>query len=310
MNLSKKGGGWTWILGAIVFLLCVNAAYAIIELVVTGPQTVINVLSLVDGTYYVSVSVYFLTSVLAATVSFGYLCSASSGRLLMESVATKMPDAIDMKLRHSRQQLEKVVTKKFAALLMSDFKVAEALKNIEMQLGETRKRIEKIDETMRNKYGKAVKRQIAGLEDVKKKIEQLESQLMPKPRLTSRSVVQEISGVGKKTAAKLESVGITSVEDLIVEDPVVIAQRTKLSKKKIEKIQATAQLLMIPRIDGNKAMLLQKAGITSADKLADENPIRLFKKVANVTENSDDTPTLEEIASYIKFARSNFSVFD
>jgi hypothetical protein len=293
-----------------VFLLCINAAYALIKLVVTGPQNVINVLSLVDGTYYMSVSVYFLTSVLAATVSFGCLCSASSGRSLMESVATKMPEAIDLQLRHSQQQLEKIVSKKFAALLVNEFKVAEDFKNIRIQIGETRKRIEKIDATIRNKYGNALKMQIAELEDVKKKIEELKSQLMPKPCLTSRSVIQEISGVGKKTAEKLKSFGMTSVEDLIVEDPAVIAQKTKLSKKKIEKLQATAQLLMIPRIDGNKAILLQKAGITSADKLADENPIRLFKKVANVTENSDDTPTLEEIASYIRSARSNFSVFD
>ena len=310
MNLSKKWSGWTWILGAIVFVLCVNAAYAIVKLVVTGPQTVINVLALVGETYYVSVSVYFLTSVLAATVFFGYLCSASNGRLLMESVAMKMPEAIDLQLRHSRERLEKVVTKKFAALSVNEFKVAEDLKNIQMQLGETRKRIEKIDETMRNKYGNAVKMQIAELEDLKKKIEELKSQLMPKPRLTSRSVIQEISGVGKKTAEKLKSVGMASVEDLIVEDPAVIAQKTKLSKKKIEKLQTTAQLLMIPRIDGNKAILLQKAGITSADKLADENPIRLFKKVANVTKNGDNTPTLEEIASYIRSARSNFRVFD
>lgn len=228
----------------------------------------------------------------------------------MESVATKMPEAIDLQLRHSQQQLEKIVSEKFAALLVNEFKVAEDFKNIRIQIGETRKTIEKIDATMKNKYGNALKIQIAELEDVKKKIEELKSQLMPKPCLTSRSVIQEINGVGKKTAEKLKSVGMTSVEDLIVEDPAVIAQKTKLSKKKIEKLQATAKLLMIPRIDGNKAILLQKAGITSADKLADENPIRLFKKVANVTENSDDTPTLEEIASYIRSARSNFSVFD
>jgi hypothetical protein len=310
VNLSKKGNGWTWILGAIVFLLCINSAYALVRLAVTGSQTVINVLALVDGAYYVPASVYFLTSVLAATVSFGCLCSVSSGRSLMESVAAKMPEAIDLQLQQSRERLEKVVTKKFAALLVHEFKVAEDLKNLQMKLGETLKGIEKIDETMKNKYGNAVKMQIAELEDMKKEIEELKSQLMPKPCLTSRSVIQEISGVGNKTAEKLKSVGMTSVEDLIVEDPAVIAQKTKLSKKKIEKLQTTAKLLMIPRIDGNKAILLQKAGITSADKLADENPIRLFKKVADVTENSNDTPTLEEIASYIKSARSNSNVFD
>lgn len=305
----SKGSGWTWILGAIVFLLCVNAAYALIELVVRGTQTNINVLSLVGETYDVPVSVYFLTSVLAATTSFGYLCSFSSSRLTMESTAAKMLRAIEVKLQRNRQQLEAVVTKRFAMLLTNEFKVTEALRNIKVRLGENRKRIEKIGK-VRDKYVEVMERQIVESESIKKKIEEIESQLAPKPRLTSRSDVQEISGVGRKTAEELRSVGIANVEDLIIEDPVVIAQRTNLSKSKIEKIRATAQLLMIPGIDGDKARLLQKAGITSADKLAGQNPIRLFKKVANVAENSGDTPTLEEMASYIKFARFNFNVFD
>jgi nucleotidyltransferase/DNA polymerase involved in DNA repair len=99
------------------------------------------------------------------------------------------------------------------------------------------------------------------------------------------------------------------VEDLVIEEADVIVERTGLSRKKVEKMQATAQLLMIPGINEKTVKLLQKAGITSVDKLASENPIQLFRKVASVAKNSDDRPTLEEIASYTSFARSNFGVF-
>ena len=306
--MSQNGSGWAWIFGVIVFLLCLNATYALIELVVGGHQSSINILSLLGGTYDVPVSVYVLTSMLTAAASFSFLYSSFIRKLTMETASAKMLDALESKLHHNRGQIEKVVTKKFANLSMNDFKITEDLKNIEMQIGENQRRLEKIGET-RNKYGRTMENQIVALEDMKKKLEKIELRLTPKPRLTSRSDIQEVSGVGQKTAEELKSVGITNVERLIIEDPAVIAKKTELSKNKIEKIQSTAQLLMIPKIDENKAKLLQKAGITSADTLASQNPIQLFKKIASVAKSSDDAPTLEEIASYIKFARSNLIFF-
>ncbi len=307
-ELSENGSGWAWILGIIVFLLCFNATYALIELVVRGPQSSINVLSLVDGTYDVPVSIYVLASMITAAASFSFLYSSFIRKLTVETASTKMLDALESKLRHNRGRMEKVVTKKFANLSMNDFKITENLKNIKIQLEESQGRLEKIGEA-RYQYRRTMEKQIVVLEDMKKKLEKIELQLTPKPRLTSRSDIQEVSGVGQKIAEKLKSVGITNVERLIIEDPTLIAQKTELTKNKIKKIQSTVQLLMIPKIDENKAKLLQKAGITSADTLASQNPIQLFKKIASVTKSSDDAPTLEEIASYIKFARSNLIFF-
>jgi predicted flap endonuclease-1-like 5' DNA nuclease len=306
--LSKKGSGGTWILGAIVFLLCINTAYALIELVILGPEANINVLLLISGTFDVPVSAYFLASVLAAAVSFGYLSSSFNNRFALEVAVAKMLNVVESKLQHNQEQVEGVITEKLAALSMDEFEVTAGLKNIEMQLGENLKGMEKLSSTSKN--GKAMKRQIRELAAIKKKIEEIESRLAPKPRLTSRSDIQEVSGVGKKTCQELKSAGVTNVEGVIVEDPAVIADETKLSKKEIEKIRATAQLLMIPGVDGKKARLLQKAGITSLEKLSSQNSIQLFKKVANVAKKSDDAPSLEEIASYIKFARFNFSEFN
>jgi predicted flap endonuclease-1-like 5' DNA nuclease len=307
--LSKKGSGGTWILGAIVFLLFINAAYALIELVILGPEANINLLLLISGTFEVPVSLYFLSSVLAAAVSFGYLSSSFNNRFALEVAVAKMLSVIESKLQHNQEQVEGALTEKLAALSMDEFEVTAGLKNIEMQLEENLRGMEKIGST-RFRNGKAMKRQMRELAAIKKKIEEMESRLVPKPQLTSRSDVQEISGVGKKTYQELKSAGVTNVEGVIVEDPAVIADETRLSKKEIEKIRATAQLLMIPGIDGKKAKLLQKAGITSLQRLSNQNPIQLFKKVANVAKKSDDAPSLDEIASYIKFARLNFSEFN
>ena len=277
--------------------------YALVELVIKGPEASISL-------FFVGmpVSLYLLMSVLAAMVSFGLFCSHIVRKLTAESIPAKLLDALEAKLEHNRGRLEQAFTKKFAKLSINEFEVTEDLKTIDKQLKENHKGIERIDET-RNKHLKTLERQTVAFKDIKKRIEILESQLTPKPHLTSRSSIQEISGVGPKIAGRLESIGMTRVEDLITEYPRVVALRTKIPQKKIENIQATAQFLMIPGIDEKRAKLLHEAGITSANKLADQNPIQLFKKIANITGNSDDRPTLEEIASYIKLAQHNFSVF-
>lgn len=299
---------WAWLFGAIVFLLCVNAGYALVELIVGGSQVNINVFSLIGGVYDVPVLVYVLFSVLTAAVSFGVLCSFFTGKFKMSAAVTKMVDGVELKFQHNREHLEKVVTKKFGKLSMSDFRITEDLKTIKVQLGENRRIVEQIGRN-RDKFARTVKKQNVLLEDMNKKMETIEAGLTPKSLLSSRSDVQEISGVGDKIAEELKSVGVATVERLLVEDSAVIAQRTELSKGKIEKLQGTAQLLMIPGVDENKARLLQKVGVMSADKLASQNPILLFKKVGIVAERRDDAPTLEEIASYVKFARSNLSIF-
>jgi len=308
LSKNASGRGSTWLFGVIVFLSCLNAIYSLVELAVTGPQADINILFMLGGTFYVPISFYFLTSVLVATLCFGYFCSLIIRKLTIESTATKMFDVVEEKSRHNQEQLEKAFTKKFAELSMDEFEVAEALKSIKMQLRENQKRIQEIGE-MRGKYGVTLKRQTVVLKEIKKKTEKMESLLAPKCLLNGCSDIQEIGGVDKKMAEKLKSVGITHVEDLITEYPRKIALSTRIPKRKIEKIQAAAQFLMIPGIDRKRAKLLQKAGITSAKKLADQDPIQLLKKLASVTENIDDRPTLEEIASYIKFAQSGFSVF-
>ena len=305
--MSKTGGGGIWIFGVLVFLLCLNAAYGLFELVVKGAAVNVNVLSWAGAVLDVPVLTYVVLAMSLAAVAFGFFCSVFISRVSLGTNSDEMLSSFDGKLQHNRGKLENVVTKQFAKLQMNDFKMTEDLKEIEAQLTQAQKTMEQIGKK-RMEHLTAVERQNVVLKDVKKKIEAMESQLIPKPLLTSRSDIKEVSGVGEKTAEELKSVGITDVEKLIVEDPDVIARLTKFSKKTVEKIQGTAQLLMIPRMDEDKAKLLQRAGITSGEQLANQNPILLLKKVNNVAKKSDVVPALEEIVSYIRFTRSNFSV--
>ena len=65
---------------------------------------------------------------------------------------------------------------------------------------------------------------------------------------------------------------------------------------------------MIPGTNGKTVRLLQKAGIDRIEKLAREDTLRLFRKIAKVTQENEFRPTLEEVASYIKYARTNYAI--
>ena len=53
---------------------------------------------------------------------------------------------------------------------------------------------------------------------------------MPKASLVSMSEIGKVSGVGEKTAQEFKSVGITKVEDLLIEDSKSIStEKTKSS---------------------------------------------------------------------------------
>lgn len=294
-----------WILGVVVFFLCVNSAYALIGLVIVGFQAEINILYLVGGTYYMPMYLYFFISAWAAAVSFSYLVFSRNSGVQIDADA--VAGSVEDMLQNDRLKLEKEVRDKFAKLSLGQFGYATSLKNIKMLIEENVKRMERLAE-VEDKYAKSVEKQLIEIETLKKKIEKMEHELKPKPRLNSNSDIQEIDGVGEKTAEKFRSVGINKVQDLITEPSSTLAQTTGLSKNKIEKIKAVTHLLMVPGINEKNVKLLQKAGIKSVSKLANQSPIKLFKKIATI-KNGENKPSLEEVASYITLARSNLNLY-
>ena len=78
-----------------------------------------------------------------------------------------------------------------------------------------------------------------------------------------------------------------------------------------ERLQAMAQLLMIPGVDENDSELLVDAGITSRRELGDQDLIQLSRRISEVVKtnieqgkvSNDASPTIEDISSWIKMAR-------
>lgn len=284
-----------------MFLLSLVAVHALMELVINGPSVNINILSVIGGTLYVSVLAYLLLSVLAASLSIGCFCSHII-RKLKKTGANAAFDALETKLEKNEKKIERALDKDIAKLSLDQFMVSQDLKSINTQIKESQTIMKKVGKAW-EAHEKALNRQVIAFSILEKRLEKMESRIVPIPCLAVTSDVKEITGVGEKTAESLKAAGIGSVEDLIIEDPAIIAQKTNISESNIAKIQAMSELLMIPGINSKTVKFLQKAGVSSVEELARQNPMYLFKKITIISGKKEDKPTLEELALHIRLAQ-------
>lgn len=197
---------------------------------------------------------------------------------------------------------------------------AEAIKGVSVnlleklgpQLAEIETAVAKLEQRD-NKTVAAITKQRAEIAEINLKMERLESEIAQrKPLLTSQSNVVDVKGIGDAKAAELKEIGITSVGDLIMADPKVVAEKMGSSDKTVEKLQGRAQLSMVPGMKEKALFLLEELDIMDRKSLAEQDPIELSKKinaifkvhVADGKVSEADKPTIEEIDSWVKFVRS------
>jgi predicted flap endonuclease-1-like 5' DNA nuclease len=184
----------------------------------------------------------------------------------------------------------------------------------------TMRQLVKIENTMarherRNRKNvKDILKQTGEIADIRLKMEKLESELakMPKPQLTSQSNIEEVKGIGKNTGNELREMGITNVGELVLTDPAVIAEKTGMSEKMVEKLQGRAQLAMVPGVKNKEMTLLEEVGVTNRKELANQDPLELGRKINGIFKvyveegkiSEAEKPTIEEVYSWIKFAKA------
>ncbi len=205
--------------------------------------------------------------------------------------------------------------KEFHASLVSRFdtELADVKDGMTRKLGEIDNAISR--HAQRNtKNAKAILKQMGEIEDIKLKLEKLEFELtkMPKPQLTSQSDPEEVRGIGENTGNDLKEMGITNVRELILTDAGVIADKTGMSLKTVEKLQGRAQLQMIPGMKEKDLDFLDDVGVMNRKELAEQDPIDLGMRMNEVLKvqieegkiSEAEKPTVEEIYSWIKFAKA------
>jgi predicted flap endonuclease-1-like 5' DNA nuclease len=335
-----------WIAGFLTFMAGLNSIYAII-LWSKGNQTISPYLISqligeipITAYFWLSITSTFVFLGLATTVAYrtppveSALLSTSAK--LEENIAKFRKDILAFLKSLSEERGEqtlaveevnkttKALKKNLSESLEENRKVREELlEKIGTTLGNAQEALLKIIETqgasirkveqMTEESARALESSAKELAEIKMRMEKMEAKLTPEPpRLTSKSSVEEIKGVGPRIANELKMLGITSVMDLVTADPIFVMKKTgSISSEKVAQWQAIAQLQMIPGISEGAAELLEKAGVRSRKELADQDPVGLSRKIEEVIRNQDtygkvskvEKPTIEEVAYWIKMAK-------
>ncbi len=160
---------------------------------------------------------------------------------------------------------------------------------------------------------KAILKQEGEIAEIRSKLERLEYEFVkPKPQLTSQSNVEDVRGIGETMGKQLREMGITNAGELVLTESAVIAEKTGISEKTVEKLQGRAQLAMVPGVKEKDLVLLEEAGVTNRKELAAQDPFELGRKINGIFKIyvkegkilETEKPTVEEIDSWIRFAKT------
>lgn len=333
-------GATLGVLGFFAFLAGLNAVNAIFLWTQLTPETIIQPYLIGSLTGGLSVATYLWISILATFVFLGMTLNSLLGRMpdptLLENVIEKVKvlqndqkllaklktrlmiiDASLSDIRkgflegfsEQREDIKKIHKGLFSKV---DKKLADLEKKMAKQLRKTEKTIQKA-ERINKQNATTLKKQMKEIANIKSQLEKLETQLaQPKPQLTSQSDLRKVRGIGTQLAKELNGIGIKNVGELVLTDPETIAAKTGASQTIVEKLQRRAQLLMIPSLTEKDIALLENLGITTRKKLAEQDPIELGRKMNGILQayvekgkiSEAEKPTVEEITSWIRFAKS------
>ena len=333
-------GATLGILGFFAFLAGLNAVNAIVLWTQLGPEIIIQPYLIGSLTGGLSVATYLWISILATFVFLGTTLSSIIGKLPDPTVLDNIIEKVNG-LENDQKALEKIKTrlmiidaglndirkgflegfseqreevKNIRGELFNKFdkKLADFKEGMTKQLGKMEKAMQKAERTNK-KSTTTLSTQMKEIAKIKSRMESLEKELaQPKPQLTSQSELKKVKGIGTHLANDLKGMGITSAGELILTDPLVIAAKTGTSQRTVQKLQGRAQLLMVPGIKGKDISLLEDLGVTTRKKLAEQDPIELGMKMNGILKayvekgkvSEAEKPAIEEISSWIKFARS------
>lgn len=124
--------------------------------------------------------------------------------------------------------------------------------------------------------------------------------------------VEDIEGIGPAQAAKLKTIGITTVEGLLEKGASSkgrdeIATTAAISEKLVLKWVNHADLYRIKGVGAEFAELLEAAGVDSVPELAQRSPANLAAKLSEVNEAKKLTrrvPSESQVTTWVAEAKT------
>jgi hypothetical protein len=220
-------------------------------------------------------------------------------------------------LKETMQTLQNNVEKMETRLKESEEKHERILNTSQKKLMDMERKLDGI-QTIRNELS-GLKKRWQILEGVDRNLKVIQgivekSDSVSKPYLSSTEDICILEGRILKpgTVNQLKLNGIEKVEDLLLKSPVEIGLTKVMSENEAKSLHCVLQFLMIPGIQHKDAVLLLKSGVNSRQELALQDALSLGARISKTSElyvkegkiKDSEKPTLEEIASWIKWAKS------
>lgn len=292
--------------------------------------------------FQIEVTTYFVAT-LTMTFSFiGAVCfvvfRSESLDLPLHQLGKDFEEKLDVKSEEIKDSTDEALTK----LGLREFQLKESMKALQKKLGESDNKLKKSIDNHEKTFGTMQKKlmkieqkidkiqtaqnDLPKLEKKLNTIESIEKDLknireimekidsVPEPYLTSTDEMKAIEGklLKRGTVQQLKLSGIEKIEDLLLKSPVEIALTKTMTESEANSLQSVIQLLMIPGVQHEDAVLLLKSGVNSKQELALQDTFSLGARISKVAElyieegkiKETEKPSLEKVASWIKWAKT------
>jgi len=320
MPAKRISGALTWVLGLLTLIGVLNSFNALIQMNLNG-NSATAYFAIFDVTLgSLNVEAYLWTSIIMTFVLFTTTSFSIYRGLPLEPQIMQRIAKVEENLAANSNMLENTQIGFFRKLEDLGKQTDETFQKISSNLQETKKELADNLDKQKNalqaieketeKNAKNVKKQAAELTKIKNTIEQLNKQDNEKPKLTGETRIQDYKNVPPSLAAKLNGIGVVNVSELLAMDSATIAEKTGGFPEAIARLQAQAQLLMVPGIDEKHSELLVRFGVTSRRELANQDPVQLYRGLVGIAKTSVEQgkmpaskiPTIEDVSSWIKQA--------
>jgi len=320
MPANGKNGAFTWILGAFTIIAILNVFNAIIHLNLNGGDATVPFTVFNASLGSMNAEVYFWTSTITMLLLFTATCFSIYRGLPLDPQIMQRIAKVEENLATNSNMIENTQISFFKKFEDTEKLNDEAFRKVCLNLEDTRKDVadglakqKSILQSMEKETEKNadnVKKQSTDLTKIKKTLEELENRNNGKSKLTGQTKLEEFKNVPPSLATKLSNIRITNVSELLASDSASIAEKTSELPENIARLQAQAQLLMVPGIDEKEAELLVRFGVTSRRELANQDPVQLYRGLSGIAKTYIDQgkmsqskiPTIEDVSLWIKQA--------
>jgi len=337
--LTFKKSFTVWIILTLVFLSGLGTIHAWISFLAGGPGSSITVPPFLSNGLQIEVTTYLITTLVTISIFLGV-----AGHIILSSESLDLPlyqlgKDFEVKLDEKSQEIKNSTNETLTKLGLGEFQLREGMKSLQKNTGELSKELTKELEShkkiLKATHKKLVEigqktltaqkdipklnKKLNVLETVEKDLKIIQEVIekansVPEPHLSSTEKIEILEGaiLKKGTVRRLRKSGFKKVEDLLLASPLEISHTKAVSESEAKGLQSILQLLMIPGVQHEDAVLLLESGVNSKEELALQNPFSLGARMVKTIElyikegkiKEEDKPSLEEIASWVKWARA------